>query len=258
MHRRETKGEDETMPEQGKKSEGKRKDRAHRFSKTVRKAHKSFRTLDLLENPESAGNQLGDVLYHTALEVKRMTKVKKFFKWVWYNKEQLGSIAFSAILYAATIYLTVWGELGATVIAWFPDNWTAINIVRVAIAAVAFLLTVLTIRNTCVKYGLSSLKTIDAVLTERAEAAAKRLPPEAKKEVKQALGVLKAQLQTLESRLYEITTEFNKVKCLHDAVASMVPDYAAKAAAFDKEKAQLDASIATLKAKIEELAGSLK
>lgn len=187
-----------------------------------------------------------------------MTKVKKFFKWVWYNKEQLGSIAFSAILYAATIYLTVWGELGNAVITWFPDNWTAINIVRVSIAVVALLLTVLTIRNTCVKYGLSSLGTIDQVLTERAQAAAAKLSPEAKKVIKQNLAVLNGQLNTLKSRLSEITGEFNKAKCLHDAVASLVPDFAAKSAAFEKEKASLDAQIATLEAKIKELHDTLK
>ena len=53
---------------------------------TIKKTQKSFRTLELLENPLSAGKKLGAVIYHTALEVKHM-KIKNFFKWLWYNKE---------------------------------------------------------------------------------------------------------------------------------------------------------------------------
>lgn len=53
---------------------------------TIKKTQKSFRTLELLENPLSAGKKLGAVIYHTALEVKKM-KIKNFFKWLWYNKE---------------------------------------------------------------------------------------------------------------------------------------------------------------------------
>ena len=188
-----------------------------------------------------------------------MTKVKQFFKWVWYNKEQLGSILFSAIMYAATIYFSVWGEFAYTIqYVWFPENLTAVIAVRVAIGGVAALFTILTIRNTCVKYGLSSLGTIDQVLTERAAAAAAKLSPEAKKTIKQNLAVLNGQLNTLKSRLGEITKEFDKIKCLHDAVASLVPDYATKAAAYEKEKAALDAQIATLEAKIQELNDTLK
>ena len=250
--------EDEEVSATTKKAKEKRKEKARIFTKTVRKAHKSFRTLDLLEKPESAGNHLGDTIYHVALEVKRMEKMKKFFKWVWYNKEQLGSIAFSAIVYAVTIYLTCMGELSGLLWSRMGDNLTKIYIVKGVVMGVAALLTILTIRNTCVKYGLSSLGTIDRVLAEKAEAAAQKLSPEAKKLIKQNLAVLNNQLRTLKARLSEISGEYNKIKCLHDTVASLVPDYATKAAAYEKESASLTEQITTLEAKIKELTETLK
>lgn len=134
----------------------------------------------------------------------------------------------------------------------------ALIIVEVIIGAIALLGTILTIRNTCVKYGLSSLDTIDKVLNERAEEAAKALTPEQKKLIKTNIAVLTDKLTTLKRELQEKTANYEKLKCLHDADASLVENYEVETASYNKMKLSLDKAIATLETKIKEYTETLK
>ena len=219
----------------------------------ITKTQKSFRTLELLENPTSAGEHLGAALCTVASEVKGM-KFKNFFKWLWYNKEQMGSILFNALVLIASQYL-IWTKQITDI---FHVEGRALLVLEIVIGVVAVLGTALTIRNTCVKYGLSSLATIDNVLAERAEEAAKQLTPEQRKTIKANIGVLSEKLNTFKNELAEKTAAYEKIKCLHDADASLVEGYEAETAQYNKLKLSLEKVIATLETKIKEYNDALK
>lgn len=219
----------------------------------ITKTQKSFRTLELLENPTSAGEHLGAALCTVASEVKGM-KFKNFFKWLWYNKEQMGSILFNALVLVASQYL-IWTKQITDI---FHVQGRALIAVEIVIGVVAVLGTALTIRNTCVKYGLSSLATVDEVLAKRAEEAAKRLTPEQKKTIKANIDILTEKLNTFRAELDEKTAAYEKIKCLHDADTSLVENYEAETAQYNKVKLSLEKVIATLETKIKEYNDALK
>ena len=175
--------------------------------------------------------------------------MKKFFKWVWYNKEQLLSIAFHAVMLAVTNVLMFTGCFDGLLAA-YAGTPVATGI-KIGAAVLGVLFTALTKRNVCVKYGLSSLETIDAVLAERAEAASHKLTSEQKKTVKSYIATLqttlnqaKTELATAEKALAEITTLFN-------ADSSLVPNYLNRKADLVKEIDRAKAVVANVEKKIE-------
>lgn len=173
--------------------------------------------------------------------------MKKFFKWLWYNKEQLGSILYNAALLALSQF-AIWTDTIATVFPAMPAEVVLpVNIV-VCVASVAF--TALTVRNVCVKYGLSSLDTIDAVLAERAEISASKLSPEQKQVYRGYLTTLNETLTKAKKELQAIEAEFAKLTILHNADSTLVPDYNSKALTYQSKIAGSNEAIASLEGKI--------
>ena len=72
------------------------------------KRQKSFKTINILENPVSTGNKIGEVIDYFSSEGE-MNKIKKFFKWLWYNKEQLLAILYNAVMLGFAEFL-MWSK----------------------------------------------------------------------------------------------------------------------------------------------------
>jgi membrane protein implicated in regulation of membrane protease activity len=212
---------------------------------------KPFQTVNMLDNPMGTSEKIGN-LFDGILRKIGGIKMKKFFKWLWYNKEQLFSILHNIAVILITNLLmftdVLAGVIGVCVLPLY---------VKLIVLAVSLAATVLTVRNVVSKYGLSSLDTIDKELAMRAEAKANKLTDEQKKTLKSYIATLqttlnkaKEELTTAEKALAEITTLFN-------ADRSLVVNYPARKAELDKTIAQSNAVIANVEAKIAEYKSQL-
>ena len=219
----------------------------------IENTQKPFKTVNMLDNPMETSEKIGNLVDKISKKIGGET-MKKFFKWLWYNKEQLFSILYNIALMVLS-QIAVWTDLVSAIMP--VKSPTAVIIVKVIICALSIAFTALTVRNICVKYGLSSLDTIDKVLAERAEVAASKLTDEQKKTIKSYITTLqntlsqaKTELTTAEKALAEITTLFN-------ADNSLVADYSIRKAALDKKIAHSNAVISNVEAKIAEYKSQL-
>lgn len=173
--------------------------------------------------------------------------MKKFFKWLWYNKEQLGSILYNVVLLALSQF-AIWTDTLTTIFpVMSPTAALVINIVA-CVASVAF--TVLTVRNVCVKYGLSSLDTINEVLAERAAVQASKLSPEQKQVYRGYIATLNDALAKAKRDLQLVEAEFNKLNILYEADNSLVPDFTKKTLTYQQQIAAGKDAVANIEGKI--------
>ena len=174
--------------------------------------------------------------------------MKKVFKWIWYNKEQLLSIAYQVVLLALANVILFTDAFSAITTLYFGVSmplWVKIIVVVAALA-----LTALSVRNVIVKYGLSSLETIEAVLQERAEAKANKLSPEQKQVYKGYITTLNDTLSKAKKELQTVEQEFTKLTLLHNADNSLVVDYTTKSLTYQKKIAADKETIANLETKL--------
>ena len=214
----------------------------------IESTQKPFKTVNMLDNPMGTSEAIGNFVDKISDNLKGGTKMKKFFKWIWYNKEQLSSIVYNVVVLALTNVLLFTSALDGFIAA-YAGTTVAIAI-KISAAVLGVLFTALTVRNVCVKYGLSSLTTIDSVLAERAATAAQKLPAEKKKELKTYIRTLqdaqakaKAELADAEKALAEIVT-------MHNADASLVANFANRKSELDREIANGKAAIENFEKKI--------
>ena len=213
----------------------------------IESTQKPFKTVNMLDNPMGTSEAIGNFVDKISDNLKGGAKMKKFFKWVWYNKEQLFSILYSVALMALS-QMAIWTGLVTAVLPQLPA--TAVLVVKAVICGLSLVFTALTVRNVCVTYGLSSLDTIDKVLAERAKEAANKLTPEQKKVVKSYISTLttaanqaKADLAAAEKALNEITTLFN-------ADSSLVANYNQKKTDLSRQIENSKALIANVEKRI--------
>lgn len=215
---------------------------------------KPFKTVKMLENPTEAGEKLGEFIEEITEEIGG-NKMKKFFKWVWYNKEQLFSIGYSIILMVLSQVAT-WTGLISSVFPNITGTWLLVT--KVIVCAFSLALTALTVRNVCVKYGLSSLDTIDKVLSERAEEAAKKLTPEQKQIIKNEIAALKKTLSKAKACLQENKNALVQMTTLYNADANLVHDYDHKKKAYEDKIAEYEKNITILETTLENCKSKLK
>ena len=210
-------------------------------------SQKPFKTVNMLDNPIEPGEKIGNFVDKIST-LQGGVKMKKFFKWVWYNKEQLSSILYQALLLALANFMlfTDTFDLVATVYLGAPmPLWIKITAIVVSLG-----MTALSVRNICVKYGLSSLDTIEQVLTEKAQAAENRLTSEQKKEIKAQLATLQQTLAKTKEALAAHEKELAEVNTLYNADNSLVTNYAARTAELKALIARCTKIVPNIEAKI--------
>lgn len=215
---------------------------------------KPFKTVNMLDNPIEPGEKIGNFVDKISKDLNGGKNMKKFFKWLWYNKEQLGSILYSAAIITLS-QIVIWKDLLWVVLPILPA--TGSTVVKVAIGLLSVGFTVLTVRNVCVKYGLSSLDTIDKVLAEKAQAATNKLTTEQKKALKANITTLQQTLEKNKAELTEHEKTLAEITTLFTADSTLVPDYARKKAELNAHVAHVTAVIANIEAKIAEYKAQL-
>lgn len=232
----------------------KKSEEGRRLLEMVENTQKPFKTVSLLDNPVQAGESIGKFVDKISTKLKGGSTMKKFFKWVWYNKEQLFSILYS-ILMMALSQVAVWTDLVSSLLPELED--TSLIIVQVAICAVSVLATALTVRNVCVTYGLSSIDTIDKVLEERAKAAANNMTADQKKTLKSYITTLQSTLDSTKAELAEKEKALAVVTTLFNADSTLVADYNMKKSELNSQIEKAKAVIANVEAKIAEYKAQL-
>ena len=213
----------------------------------IEHTQKPFKTVRLLDNPVQAGENIGKFVDKLSKRLKGGKPMKKFFKWMWYNKEQLFSILYSVALMALS-QMAIWTDLVAS---FLPElSPTAVTITQVAICVVSVAATALTVRNICVTYGLSSLDTINKVLSERAEAAAGKMSPDQKKTLKSYIATLQNTLTQAKADIAVAEKALAEVETLFSADPSLVANYPSRKAELSNKIAQSKAVITNVEAKI--------
>lgn len=218
----------------------------------IESTQKPIKAVEMLENPMVLGEKIGETIEKINERFTKM-KIKNFFKWIWYNKEQLGSILYNIALIALANFAvftdSIQGMLGIEV---FP-LWAKIVI---AVVVVAF--TVLNVRCVVVKYGLSSLGTINEHLAKKAAEKAEKLTPEQKAQYKAYISILNKELDSAKAKLDGYVAEYEKLVARHNADASLVPNFANIKADFDSKIKVEQVSIDNITAKISAYKGILK
>lgn len=208
---------------------------------------KPFKAVNMLNNPMRTSEKIGTLIEDTT-KMLGGKKMKKFIKWIWYNKEQLLSIVYNVAIIVIANFL-MWTDL----LSGFFANFGNVKIV-LAIKLIAFGLSLvfaaLTVRNVCVKYGLSSLETIDNVLKQKAEAAENKLTPEQKKSYKNNISILQDALEKANTEMKNAETELERMTALYNADSSFVADYVVKRAAYEKKITASKAVVTNIEGKI--------
>lgn len=213
----------------------------------VESTQKPFKTVNMLENPMETSEKIGSFVDRISREFKGGAKMKKFFKWAWYNKEQLFSIAYSIALLALS-QMAIWTDLVASLLPALSP--VAVIIVKIAVCVISLAFTALTVRNVCVTYGLSSLDTIDRVLAERAEAETRKLTPEQKKTLKAYISTLQNTLNQTRAELTEAEKALAEVTALYNADNTLVANYSQRKSELTAKVARCNAVIANVESKI--------
>lgn len=202
------------------------------FLGAIESTQKPIKAVEMLENPMRAGEKIGETI-EKINERFNIMKIKKFFKWLWYNKEQLGAITYNVIAIALANFVMFTDSLnGIFGIAEIP-LWA-----KISVCAVSVLFTALTVRDVVCKYGLSSLGTINEHLAKKAEEKANKLTKEQKAQYKSYISILNKELDSAKAKLDGYVAEYEKIVARHNADASLVPNFATI-------KAELEAKIKT-------------
>ena len=215
--------------------------------KFIAGTQRPFKTVKMLENPMEAGEKLGELIEEISEDIGGNNKMRKFFKWVWYNKEQLFSIAYSIMLMVLS-QIATWTDAINSI---FPNLMgTGLIVTKIVVGVLSIALTALTVRNICVKYGLSSLNTIDKVLSERAAEAAKKLSPEQKKTIKNEITTLQMALSNAKKGLTDNEKALAQMITLHNADVNLVHDYDGKKKAYEEKIAEYKTIVSNLEKKL--------
>lgn len=208
---------------------------------------KPFRAVNMLDNPMGTSEKIGTLIEDTT-KMLGGKKMKKFFKWIWYNKEQLLSIAYNVAVIVAVNFL-MWTDL----LNGFFESFVGAEgmlVGKITALALSVLFAALTVRNVCVKYGLSSLNTIDNVLKQKAEAAEKKLTPEQKKSYKASIAILQDALAKANTELKNAEIDLEKITALYNADTTLVTDFVVKRQTYEKKIAASKAVVTSLEGKI--------
>lgn len=210
----------------------KKSKRQNNIFSAIEGVSRPFKAVDMLEDPMATGERIGSTIEKITERFTQM-KIKKFFKWLWYNKEQLGAIIYNVIAIAIANFVMFTDSLnGIFGIAEIP-LWA-----KISVCVVSVLFTALTVRDVVCKYGLSSLGTINEHLAKKAEEKANKLTKEQKAQYKSYIDILKKELATAKTSLDALKAELAKLVERHNADASLVPNFATI-------KAELEAKIKT-------------
>lgn len=182
--------------------------------------------------------------------------MKKVFKWIWYNKEQLLSIFYNVVAIVLS-NIVMWTDT----LNGYVETLAQVPVFAhiggdMAVKATAVVLSIgfaiLTIRNVCVKYGLSDLDTIDKVLAERAAKKQNKLTAEQKKEYKGLITLLKGELAKATNDVKTAETELANITKTYTADNSLVSDFVIKRQTYEKKIANSKANIISIEEKIAE------
>ncbi len=209
---------------------------------------KPFKAVRMLDAPTESGEKIGEIIEYISHEIGGNSKMKKFLKWVWYNKEQLLSIAFNVIVIALANIFMFTGWLDG-IIALYAGTTIAL-ILKIAAAVLGVGFTALTVRNVCVKYGLSSLATIDQVLEERAQAAANKLTPEQKTTLRAYISALESKLEGAQAELTKAEASLLEINALYNVDRNLVANYSSKKTELERSIAQSKSVITNVEAKL--------
>ena len=215
---------------------------------------KPFKAVNMLNDPMGTSEKLG-ALAEGITKMIGGAKVKKVFKWIWYNKEQLVSIGYNAAIIVMTNFLMWTGMLNDILAEWAGAEMVLTAKIVALVFSVAC--TIVTIRNVCVTYGLSSLDTIDKVLAERAAEAERKLTPEQIKALKSNISILNGVLEKAKTELKTAETELDKITALYNADNSLVADFVVKRQTYEKKIAASKAVVANLEGKIADYKATL-
>lgn len=235
----------------------KKRSRANKQTDTldvIESTQRSFRAVNMLNNPMETSEKIGTIIEDTT-KMLGGKNMKKVFKWIWYNKEQLLSIVYNVAIITFANFL-MWTDMLNGLIEPVAGAGGALAIKIVAIVA-SVLFAALDVRNVCVKYGLSSLATIDEILATRATEVKHKLTPEQKATYKNSIATLR---KALEKEMVELLTaedELKKMTTLYEADASLVANYATQCAEFEKKIATIKPVIANIESKIAEFEAKL-
>lgn len=217
----------------------------------IENTQKPLKVVHMLDNPMEPGERLGNLVDSISKTIGG-NKMKKFFKWLWYNKEQLLSIVYNVIIIAfANLAMFTDALAGIVGIGVMPLY------AKIIVAVVSLAFTVLTVRNVVVKYGLSSLDTIDAHLAKKAEEAANKLTPEQKKALKSAISTLQTNVNKAITDKTSALKTLSEITALFNADSTLVPDYGAQKQALERDITKATATIDSLEVKIVEYKAQL-
>lgn len=152
-------------------------------------------TIEIASNPYENGKEIARNVA-TTIEIlkegKAMSKVKKFFKWLYFNKCTITNIIVSIVCVAFVNFMSLWGYLDRYQV--FQANPILFKII---IGVGGILWTVLSIFCSINKLGAENLSEIDARLQAKANEKLSRLTPEQKKFVKENIKELQQALNQL-------------------------------------------------------------
>lgn len=234
-------------------AEKKKQENRRQVLDTIEGTQQSFKTVNMLEDPMGTSEKIGNFVDKISKRIGE-GKMKKFFKWVWYNKEQLFAIAYNVALLALS-QLAIWTDAVMALMPALPPAGAIAVKVIIGVLSVGF--TALTVRNVCVKYGLSSLDTIDQVLAEKAAEAANKLTPEQKKTIKSYIATLQTTLDKARTDLATAEKALAEITALFNADSTLVANYSGRKAELAREIDRSNAVIANVEGKIAEYKAQL-
>lgn len=202
---------------------------------------KAKSTIDLASDPVGQAKKI--VNYKKGID-KIMKKVKEFFKWLWYNKLEIGDILFTLLmafginyaLFNEYIYSRFsvlesqkwikWLGLLATLIYTFIDVWATIS-----------------------RLGINSLEEIDELIEAKNEKKLKQLPTSTKKLVKEKLSTFENELISNKRKLKDVEKAIVDLESILKLNIGSQEDMT-KYTALQNEKSYLDNAIANIEQEI--------
>lgn len=211
--------------------------------------------IEVASNPYKQGQNLAKDIATTIeilREKKAMNKVKKFFKWLYFNKCTITNIVVSIACVSFVNFMSLWGYLDRYQI--FRTNPVLFKII---IGVGGVLWTALSVFCSINKLGAENLSEIDARLQAKANEKLSRLTPEQRKLVKENIKNLQEQLNKLKVEsdgAMKIVQSFTVLKSIEGFdVSNQVESYEKACAIVSNNSSlitKLENEIAILKGKL--------
>lgn len=171
-----------------------------------------------VRNMETGINPVGKidetiVLIETGVKggKKTMEKIKKFFKWIWYYKEQLIGLI-EPLLYATlVVYMYICDKFGF-ILNYLPDTMAVKISVKVIFGVLSAVFIFYTIRNQVKWVGVGSVATATEYLNKIIEkiTSGSTLSDKTKTKIKEILKQLSKSLKNAEVELEKCKIAYNK------------------------------------------------